>query len=66
MLSERPGLGIRRRFAAPELARIRSIQVRKPFDRHLLFYWEGDTLRIERLMHGARDLPHRLLEYPEG
>ncbi len=44
MLSERPGLGIRRRFAAPELARIRSIQVRKPFDRHLLFYWEG--LRI--------------------
>jgi hypothetical protein len=23
---------------------------------------ESDTLRIERVMHGARDLPERLLE----
>ena len=37
-LARQPELGIRRRFAAPELAHIRSLQVRKPFDRHLLFY----------------------------
>jgi hypothetical protein len=28
-------------------------------------YMESDTLRIERVMHGARDLPNRLLEDPE-
>jgi len=65
-IAERPDLGLRRHFAEPELSRIRSIQVRKPFDRHLLFYWDGSTLRIERVMHGARDLPRRLLEEPEG
>lgn len=27
---------------------------------------ESDTLRIERIMHGARDLPNRLLEDPVG
>jgi hypothetical protein len=31
-----------------------------------LEYMESDTLRIERVMHGARDLPNRLLEDPEG
>jgi toxin ParE1/3/4 len=64
-IAKQPSLGIRRHFAAPELALIRSIQIRRPFDRHLLFYWDGSTLRIERVMHGARDLPHRLLEEPE-
>jgi len=64
-LASQPGLGIRRHFAAPELACIRSFQVRKPFDQHLLFYWDGDILRIERVMHGARDLPRRLLEKPD-
>jgi hypothetical protein len=32
----------------------------------LLFYLKGQTLRIERVMHGARELPRRLLEEPEG
>jgi plasmid stabilization system protein ParE len=64
-IAERPDLGCRRRFQAPELRQIRSIQVKKPFDRHLLFYMEGNALRIERIMHGARDLPNRLLEDPE-
>ncbi len=36
-LAAQPGLGIRRHFTAPELARIRSIQVSKSFDQHLLF-----------------------------
>jgi plasmid stabilization system protein ParE len=65
-IAERPDLGCRRRFQAPELSHIRSIQVKKPFDRHLLFYMEGNPVRIERVMHGARDLANRLLEDPEG
>lgn len=65
-LAAKPDLGRPRHFTAPELARIRSIQVRKPFDQHLLFYWDGTSLRIERVMHGARDLTRRLIEEPEG
>ncbi len=65
-VAEWPGVGCHRRFRSPELTHIRSIQVKRPFDCHLLFYMESDTLRIERVMHGARDLPNRLLEDPEG
>jgi toxin ParE1/3/4 len=65
-IAEWPGLGCRRHFRAAELTHIRSIQVKRPFDCHLLFYMESDTLRIERVMHGARDLPNRLREDPEG
>jgi plasmid stabilization system protein ParE len=65
-LAGKPDLGRLRHFTASELAHVRCIQVRKPFDRHLLFYWDGDTLRIERVMHGARDLPRRLLEEPDA
>ncbi len=60
----KPDLGRQRHFRARELAHIRSIQIQKPFNRHLLFYWDGTVLRIERIMHGARDLPKRLLEEP--
>jgi plasmid stabilization system protein ParE len=65
-IAERPDLGCLHHFQAPELSHIRSIQVKRPFHRHLLFYMEGNALRIERIMHGARDLPNRLLEDPEG
>ena len=64
-IAEWPGLGCRRHFKAPELTNIRSIRVTPPFDHHLLFYMEGHALSIERVMHGARDLPNRLLEDPE-
>jgi plasmid stabilization system protein ParE len=37
----------------------------KPFERHLLFYWDGSTLRVWRVKHSARDMPNRLLEDPE-
>lgn len=63
-VAARPDLGSLRRFKAPELLHIRSIQVKKPFDRHLLFYLDGDQLRVERIMHGARNLPNRLIEEP--
>lgn len=63
-IAERPDLGTLRRFRAPELIHVRSIQVKRPFDRHLIFYTAGNPLRIERVMHGARDLPNRLQEEP--
>ena len=63
-IAEWPALGCRRHFQAPELANIRSIQVQKPFEVHLLFYQESRTLCIERVIHGARDLPNRLLNEP--
>ena len=65
-ISEIPNLGARRRFAAPELEGIRSFQVARPFERHLVFYEAKDFLRVERVVHGARDLHRRLLENPEG
>ncbi len=59
-----PGLGLRRHFQSPELAGIRSFQAARPFNKHLIFYQAKDQLSIERVMHGARDLPRRFLEEP--
>jgi toxin ParE1/3/4 len=64
LVADRPDLGRLRHFAAVELAGIRSHRIRKPFDSHLLFYSSGEGLRVERVMHGARDLPERLVESP--
>jgi hypothetical protein len=37
----------------------------RPFQRMLVFYRvSGDVLNAVRLMHGARDLRHRLAEPP--
>ena len=60
-----PGLGRRRRFRHPELSGLRSFPIRRPFHRYLLFYrWGAAELVVERVIHGARDLPKRLLEHP--
>lgn len=65
-LAKNPQLGRARRFRAPELAGIRSLPVGGAFGVHLVFYrTEPDILSIERVMHGARDLPRRLLDPPE-
>ena len=65
-LAEHPSLGRSRRFRAPELAGIHSIPVSERFGVHLVFYRTGGaTLEVERVIHGARDLPRRLLEQPE-
>jgi hypothetical protein len=46
---------------------IRSFRVSHPFDRHLIFYrFDGSTLYAERVVHGMRDLPRRLVEPPEA
>lgn len=64
-LAEQPKLGKRRRFRARELAGIRSFPAGSRFGVHLIFYrHERTALSIERVMHGARDLPRRLLEPP--
>jgi plasmid stabilization system protein ParE len=61
-LAVHPELGLSCHFQSMELARIRSLQAARPFDKHLVFYQIGEQLSIERIMHGSRDLPRRLLE----
>ncbi|TDU70928.1 toxin ParE1/3/4 [Prosthecobacter fusiformis] len=63
-LAEQPDLGLIRHFKSSELQGIRSSQVHGSFDRHLIFYRVTDVLSIERIIHGARDLPRRLIEEP--
>ena len=66
-LPAHPELGRRRRFRAPELGGVRSFPVAGPFGGHLVFYQAGGaTMEVKRVMHGARDLPRRLLEPPEA
>ena len=66
-IAKHPKLGRPRLFRAPELAGMRSLAVGGSFGVHLIFYRTTRTeLSIERVMHGARDLPRRLLESPES
>ena len=64
-LATHPGLGVQRRFRRASLRGIRSFKVEAPFAVILVFYRFTETeLIAERLMHGARDLPRRLVEPP--
>lgn len=64
-LSLTPDAGRRRRFSSPLLRGVRSLAVERPFHRHLFFFRREDAvILILRIMHGARDLPRRLLEAP--
>ncbi|MEW6302949.1 MAG: type II toxin-antitoxin system RelE/ParE family toxin [Verrucomicrobiota bacterium] len=64
-LAREPGVGRLRRFAHPKLHGLQSFPVNRPFNKLIIFYRvEGKTLRLVRLMHGARDLPRRLAEPP--
>ena len=65
LLCRQPGMGRIRRFRHPKLRDLRSFPVQRPFNNLLIFYRaNGGTLQAWRLMHGARDLPRRLLEAP--
>jgi len=65
LLSGQPDLGRRRKFRHPALRNLRSFRVNAPFNRMLIFYRvTKDTLEAWRLMHGSRNLPHRLVEPP--
>lgn len=63
-LAAQPGLGMPRHFQSQELQDIRSAPACGAFDKHLIFYRATETLSIERVMHGVRDLPRRLLDEP--
>ena len=61
-----PDLGMLTRFEEPERHGLRFLPVVRPFHRHLIFFRsDAEDLDAWRLMHGARDLPRRLLE-PSG
>lgn len=67
MLATRPEAGRERHFLHRELAGLRSFRVIQLFDKFLIFYRAtGDELSAERLIHGARDLPRRLLQPPSA
>ena len=64
-LAAQPDLGRRRKFRHPALRELRSFRVEPPFHQRLIFYRvTSDTLEAWRLMHGAGDLPRRLVEPP--
>ena len=64
-LANDPGLGRPRFQCWPELAGMRSWRVEPPYQRHLIFYrFDEALLMAERIVHGARDLPRRLLQSP--
>jgi toxin ParE1/3/4 len=64
-LSIRPDLGRPRHFRHPKLRGLRTFPVEHPFDKILIFYRANDqTLDALRFMHGARNLPRRLIEPP--
>jgi plasmid stabilization system protein ParE len=63
LLLMQPDLGRRRKFRNRALAEFRSFQVKTPFQKLLIFYRHtADGVSAERLPHGARDLPRRLVE----
>ena len=64
-LSRQADLGRLRHFRNPSLHGLRSFRIEPPFERLQIFYrHEGGELIAERLMHGSRDLPRRLIEPP--
>jgi plasmid stabilization system protein ParE len=64
-LCHHPALGRERRFRNPRLRGIRSFRVNPPFNQHAIFYrFDASALFVERVIHGARDLPRRLLQSP--
>ena len=65
-IANMPNMGRLRRFRSSALWGMRSRTIRGGFGAHLIFYtFNGRTLSIERVMHGARDLEQRLSEPPE-
>jgi plasmid stabilization system protein ParE len=67
LLLVQPESGCRRKFRHPALLNLRSFRIEPPFNKLLIFYRHNATqLSAERLMHGARDLPHRLIDPPSA
>jgi plasmid stabilization system protein ParE len=61
-LAKSPTLGRLRFSHIKELEGIRAWRVEHPYQRHLIFYrFDDEAVIAERVIHGARDLPRRLL-----
>jgi toxin ParE1/3/4 len=66
-LASHPDLGRIRHFRNPRLQGLRSLPVERPFNKVLVFYHaSSDVPHAVALIHGARDLPRRLLESPDS
>ena len=66
-LSQVPDMGRPCHFRHPKLRGLRSFLVEHPFDKLLIFYRANEeVLDAVRLIHGARNLPRRLLEPPDA
>ena len=64
-LSGLPDLGRKCHFQSRDLRELHALQVEPPFRQLLIFYrYTSRELIAERLMHGSRDLPRRLIEPP--
>ncbi|MFZ4596799.1 MAG: type II toxin-antitoxin system RelE/ParE family toxin [Verrucomicrobiaceae bacterium] len=65
IIAQNPSLGRIMQFKAAELEGIRRFPASAPFHWHLVFYRADDSaIHIERVLHGVRDLPCRLVEPP--
>ena len=65
-LAQFPGLGRARKWRDPRLVGLRSRALPRPYSAWLVFYRETPTaVEIIRVLHGAMNLPSRLLEPPE-
>jgi plasmid stabilization system protein ParE len=64
-LTGNPELGRRPYRKDPDVAQLYAVLVNRPFQKHLLYYrFTSEELFLERLIHGARDLPRRLRQSP--
>lgn len=62
-LLKHPEMGRLRRFRDSRLAGFRSWAVAAPFSQLIVFYRvEEELLTAKRLVHGARDIPRRLIK----
>ncbi|HEY3913906.1 MAG TPA: type II toxin-antitoxin system RelE/ParE family toxin [Verrucomicrobiae bacterium] len=66
LLSQHPTLGPLTQFSHPKLRTWRFLPALRPFGGHILFFevLDGEVV-LRRIMHGKRDLAHRLVEPPE-
>ncbi len=61
-LESQPGLGIADDFGERRLRGLHMFVMDRPYDKHLIFYrYDLEVLWVVRVIHGARDVPRRLL-----
>ncbi len=65
-LLTQPGLGVAQDFGLRRLAGLHMLVMDRPYNSHLIFYrYDSEVVQVVqvvRVIHGARNLPRRLLE----